>query len=125
MALVPGSEFENGAIDVDVAGQPQRNASEAARGFIGVAFRAASDTSAFECFYIRPTNGRANDQLRRNHATQYIASPGFPFDRSRSATSGVYESCVDLVAGEWTHLRIRVHGTPLREWREPADPAGE
>ena len=107
-AIVPGVEMRDGVIDVDVAGQPEKGAHESSRGFIGVAFRVASGEPRFECFYIRPTNGRADDQLRRNHSTQYISVPGFEFDRLRAEKPGVYESYVDLIAGEWTHLRIEV-----------------
>jgi CubicO group peptidase (beta-lactamase class C family) len=113
-AIVPGTDLEDGTIDVDVGGQPEPGASPGARGFIGIAFRIGTDPRVFECFYIRPTNGRADDQLRRNHSTQYISSPEFPFDRLRTEAPGVYESYVDLVPGEWTHLRIAVAGSTAR-----------
>jgi hypothetical protein len=108
--VVPGVEMQDGTIDLDVAGLPAKGASEGARGFIGVAFRIKSDQSQFECFYIRPTNGRADDQLRRNHSTQYISFPGFPWEKLRKDAPGVYESYTDLVPGEWTHLRVDVRG---------------
>src|SRR6185436_10341569 len=80
-----------------------------ARGFIGVAFRLnKKDTIHYDAFYIRPTNGRSSDQLRRNHATQYIAHPAFPWFRLRRENPGVYESYVDLVPAEWTRLKIVV-----------------
>ena|SRR5258708_28541659 len=41
--------------------------------------------------------GRADDQLRRNHSTQYISEPEWPWPRLRSEAPGVYESYVDLV----------------------------
>ena len=109
-AIVDGPMLQDGAIEVDVAGRPEGGASEGARGFVGVAFRMKSDNSAFECFYIRPTNGRADDQLRRNHATQYTSFPGFPWQKLRQENPGVYESYVDLVSGEWTHLRVTFNG---------------
>jgi hypothetical protein len=109
-AAVEGPVFQDGTIEVDLAGRPQPGASEGARGFVGVAFRVRSDDSAFECFYIRPTNGRADDQLRRNHATQYVSEPGFPWQKLRQESPGVYESYVDLVSGEWTHLRVAFNG---------------
>lgn len=109
-AVVTGPTPQDGTIEVDVAGRPQRGASEGARGFVGVAFRVRPDDSAFECFYIRPTNGRADDQLRRNHSTQYISFPGFPWQKLRQESPGVYESYVDLVAGEWTRIRVDFNG---------------
>ena len=38
-AYVPGLEFHNGTVEVDVAGSLLPNAPSGARGFIGVAFR--------------------------------------------------------------------------------------
>lgn len=105
-AIVPGTEMTDGSIELDVAGRPAAGASAGARGFIGVVFRAKADLSQFECFYLRPTNGRADDQLRRNHSTQYISFPGYPWEKLRQEAPGVYESYVDLVPSEWTHVRI-------------------
>jgi len=110
LALYNGASFHDGAIDVDVAGTPARGADESARGFIGVAFRAQS-ADRFEMIYLRPTNSSADDQLRRNHTTQYSSEPDWPWDRLRKESPGVYESWVDIAAGEWTHMRIVVHGT--------------
>lgn len=117
IAIVSGSSFLDGSIEVDVAGQPEAGASEGARGFIGLAFRVAGtgpDVDGFECFYVRPTNGRADDQLRRNHSTQYISAPDFPWHRLRKESPGVYESYADLEAGAWTHLRVEVAGRKAR-----------
>jgi hypothetical protein len=106
-ALVAGGTLEDGTIEVDVAGRSRGGgAFQGARGFVGVGFRVRPDASAYECFYIRPTNGRADDQLRRNHSTQYISHPEFPWNRLRQEAPGVYESYVDLEAGVWTHLKV-------------------
>jgi hypothetical protein len=114
VALLDGLDFKDGTIDVDVAGRPAEGSVEAARGFVGVAFRSSPHASAFDCFYIRPTNGRADDQVRRNHATQYVSEPDFDFARLRTDAPGVYESYVDLATGAWTHLRIEVSGVRAR-----------
>jgi hypothetical protein len=114
VALVKDLDFRDGAIDVDMAGLPGAGASDTARGFIGVAFRSAPHASALECFYLRPTNGRADDQLRRNHSAQYVSDPAFPWQRLRSETPGVYESYVDLETGAWTHVRIEVNAVRAR-----------
>jgi hypothetical protein len=84
---------------------------QGARGFIGIAFRVQPGASRYECIYLRPTNGRADDQLRRNHTTQYISFPDWPWERLRKDSPGVYESYVDLQPGEWTKVRIVVKGT--------------
>lgn len=109
-AKVIECDFDNGIIELELAGKPGENAGQGARGFVGVAFRISDDNSRFECFYLRPANGRANDQMRRNHSTQYVSSPDFPWYKLRQENPGKYESYVDLVPGEWTSVRIEVSG---------------
>jgi hypothetical protein len=46
------------------------------------------------------TTRKPNDQLQRNHSTQYMSMPGFPWDKLRSKTASKYESYVDLVPGQ-------------------------
>lgn len=111
LAIIPNVSFRNGTIDVEVSGAPSKTAFDQARGFIGIAFRMQADGVHYENFYIRPTNGRADDQLRRNHAIQYVSSPDWPWERLRKEAPGVYESYADMSPGEWTHLRIVVHQT--------------
>jgi hypothetical protein len=111
IAVIKNSNFHNGSIEVDVAGTPSAKANSQARGFIGIAFRVQAAPDHFEMFYIRPTNGRAPDQLRRNHSMQYVSSPDWPWERLRKETPGAYESYADLIPGEWTHLRMVVQGT--------------
>jgi len=106
--------FANGSIELELAGKPSASSSEQARGFVGIAFRINSDNSKFECFYIRPTNGRADDQVRRNHSVQYISFPDFPWYKLRKDSPEKYESYVDLVQGEWTKIRIEVRGEQAR-----------
>jgi hypothetical protein len=110
LAILNNIRFRNGVIEVDVSGAPAKGADESARGFIGVAFRVESE-SRFEIIYLRPTNSHADDQLRRNHTTQYSSEPDWPWDRLRKESPGVYESWVDMETGQWTHMRIVVHGT--------------
>jgi hypothetical protein len=111
-AFVPGLDFHDGTIELDVAGSLLPSAPPDARGFIGITFRIDAESGGFasEGFYIRPTNGRAEDQVRRNRSTQYFSYPGYDFDRLRREAPGRYESYADLVPGEWTHLRIEVSG---------------
>lgn len=111
LAIVPGSSFQDGTIEVNLAGDTAPNAPPGLRGFVGVAFRVTPDRSHFECFYLRPKNGRSEDQLQRNHSAQYISVPGFGWQKLRSETPGKYESYVDLVPGQWTHMKIQVAGS--------------
>jgi len=111
LAMVKGSLFKDGAIEVELAGKPAAGSFAGARGFVGIAFRIQSGGSKYECIYLRPTNGRADDMLRRNHATQYASEPDWPWDRLRKESPGVYESYVDLETGAWTKYKIVVRGT--------------
>jgi hypothetical protein len=114
LVVISGAEFSNGSIEVEMAGAPGAGASATARGFVGVAFRVTGDASRFEAFYLRPTNGRAEDQVRRNHSAQYISTPEFPWERLRKEFPEKYESYVDLEPGAWTKVRIEVDGVKAR-----------
>src|SRR5579871_1632073 len=112
-AVVKDAAFRDGTIEVDLAGQPASGAIEGARGFIGIAFRMQLD-GRYEYIYLRPTNGRADDQIRRNHSTQYSSHPDFDFARSRQEAPEKYESYVDLQPGVWTRFKIEVEGRKAR-----------
>src|SRR5580704_17400526 len=88
LAVVRGSSFQDGTIEVNLSGDTAPEAPANLRGFVGVAFRITADRSHFECFYLRPKNGRAEDQLQRNHSVQYISIPGFGWQKLRSDTPG-------------------------------------
>lgn len=114
LAVVPGTSFQDGTIEVNLSGDTRPNAPPNLRGFVGIAFRITPDRSHFECFYLRPKNGRAEDQLQRNHSVQYISMPGFGWEKLRSESPGKYESYVDLVPGQWTQVKIQVAGSRAR-----------
>jgi hypothetical protein len=114
LAAIDGLDFANGAIEAEIAGAPGPGAGEGARGFVGIAFRLQKDMQAYDAFYLRPTNGRAEDQERRNHAAQYISHPDWPWFRLRKETPSRYESYVDIVPGVWTKVRIEVRGDKAR-----------
>jgi hypothetical protein len=109
-AMVKDIDFKNGTIELEVAGAPAANAPADDRGFIGLIFRVQPKVSSYECFYLRPTNGRSDDQLRRNHSVQYTSDPEYTWFRLRKENPGVYESYVDLEAGAWTKIKIEVSG---------------
>ena len=108
VAVLTNTSFQDGTIEAYVSGEPGPGAFAAARGFVGIAFRIAPDVSGFECFYLRPSNGRADDQVRRNHSVQYVSFPEFPWYRLRKDSPEKYETYTDLVPGEWTKMRIEV-----------------
>ena len=111
-AVVKGGQFHNGTIEASIAGKPGADAGPAARGFIGIAFRLQG--GRYEYIYLRPTNGRADDQVRRNHSTQYGSHPDYGFDRLRRESPEKYESYVDLQPGVWTKFKIVIDGTKAR-----------
>lgn len=114
LAILEGVRFGDGRIEAEIAGAPRAGAGEGARGFVGIAFRVQSDLRTYDAFYLRPTNGRADDQIRRNHSAQYISHPDWPWFRLRKETPEKYEAYVDLVPATWTKVKIEVRGAQAR-----------
>jgi hypothetical protein len=121
LAVVSGSDMVDGTIEIDLAGDVKPGAGAGARGFVGVAFRVQPDARTYDAFYVRPTNGRAEDQERRNHTTQYVSHPDWPWFRLRRETPGRYESYVDIQPGKWIHLEIEVRGEKARLYVDGAE----
>ena len=101
-AKLMGSNFHNGTIEVKVLSKLLADAPD------HVAFRIDEEDSGFECMYIRPTNGRANNQLRRNRSVQYFSYPDFKFFHSRETHPGEYETYADMGLDEWIDMKIVV-----------------
>lgn len=114
LAVIEGLDFSSGVIEAEIAGAPAPNAGSGARGFVGIAFRVQPDNRTYDAFYLRPTNGRAEDQERRNHATQYISHPDWTWTRLRQETPSKYESYVDVLPNTWTKIKIEVRGDHAR-----------
>jgi hypothetical protein len=111
---IKGINFKNGVIEVKVLSRLLKNAPAFARGFIGIAFRINDKNTQYESIYIRPTNGRADDQVRRNHSIQYYAYPDFKFDKLRQISPEKYESYADMGLNEWITMRIEVKGVSAK-----------
>ncbi len=109
LAHLPGL-FEDGEIECWLAADRRPDADPDMRGFAGLAFRVQEGSARFELLFVRPTNARADDQLRRNHTTQYASLPDWPWHRLRGESPGVYESYADMEPGAWTRLRVVVRG---------------
>ena len=110
-AKVKELSFQNGSIEVDVYSKLLPDAPDYARGFIGVAFRIKEDDTEYESIYIRPTNGRCDDQVRRNHSVQYYAYPNHKFNTLRVTSPEKYESYADMGLEEWIRMKIVVNET--------------
>jgi len=113
LALVEGVSMRNGTLELELSGSPGAQAGGGARGFVGIAFHVA-DAKRYEAFYLRPTNGRAEDQTRRNHSAQYISHPDYPWPRLRKEFPELYESYVDLEPGVWTRVRVEIENGKAR-----------
>lgn len=107
-AKLKNFNFQNGVIEVKVMSRLLKNAPELSRGFIGLAFRIDNDDTKFESIYLRPTNGRDENQFRRNHSVQYFSYPTFKFDRLRKEYPETYETYADIGLNEWIQLRIEI-----------------
>ncbi len=107
---VEGTDFRNGAIEVDVCSRLLPDAPDLSRGFIGIAFRIAEGNDRFESFYIRPTNGRCDDPERKKHAVQYFSFPKYTFSYFRENGISEYEAPADIGLDEWIRIRAEIHG---------------
>ena len=114
MALVKGTDFRDGTIEVDVATRIMTPPGVRMPGFTGIAFRSRSDGSRYELFYLRPKNALADDQAMRNHAVQYSSEPSFGWEKLRRQWPFIYESYADIAPDVWEKVKIVVHGRQAR-----------
>jgi hypothetical protein len=114
-ALLPGTDFQDGTIEADVALHiPPPPPGMRMPGFFGVAFRARTDGSRYELFYLRPGNADSDSQSMRNHVVQYTSEPDFGWYKLRREWPFVYESYAPLQLDTWTHVKIEVKGRSAR-----------
>src|SRR3954453_19369852 len=81
LVLLPGTDFQDGVIEADIALKITTPPGVRFPGFIGIVFRARSDASHYELFYVRPGNSDSPDQAQRNHSVQYVSEPEFGWYR--------------------------------------------
>lgn len=108
-AKVIDSDFHNGTITVKVFAKLLPTAPDYARGFIGIVFRANKEDNEFESYYVRPTNGRHPDPVRRSHGSQYFSYPGYTFDYFRKHEITKYEAPVDIDLEEWITIKAVIN----------------
>jgi hypothetical protein len=110
VAWIQGSDFSEGAVEVEVRGRDVLQQS-----FVGVAFH-GTDGQHYECVYLRPFNFRAEDPVRHGHALQYMAVPDYDWPRLREEFPEKFEHSVDqsLDPNGWVNLRITVKGEAVQ-----------
>lgn len=113
-ALLPGTDFQDGMIDVDIAVKVTTPPGVRMPGFTGIVFRSKADGAEYELFYLRPKNALAQNQSMRNHAVQYCAEPGYGWYKLRREWPFVYESYAELEPEKWMHLKVEVAGRVAR-----------
>jgi len=109
-AFLKGIQIQDGTIEADVAMKVTTPPGVRMPGFIGIAFRARTDASHYELFYLRPGNSHSEDQAMRNHSVQYVAAPGFDWYKLRREWPWIYESYADVQPEKWTKVKIEGHG---------------
>jgi len=114
LAMLPGTDFQDGVIEADIALKATTPPGVPYPGFVGLAFRARPDASRYELLYLRPGNADSPDQAKRNHSVQYVSEPDFGWYRLRREWPSVYESHAELAFETWTSVRIEVAGRTAR-----------
>ena len=109
-AFLKGAQIQDGTIEADIAIKRTTPPGVRMPGFVGIAFRARTDASHYDLFYLRPWNSHADDQSMRNHSVQYVAAPGFDWYKLRREWPWIYESYVDLQPEGWNKIKIEVRG---------------
>jgi hypothetical protein len=104
--LIDGAMLQSGIVEFDLAENRAENTNPMNRGFLDLAFRINEENYNYNCFYLWPENGRADDQLQRNHTVQYIASPDFEWSKLRTETPVKYETYADMIPKEWTQVKV-------------------
>jgi hypothetical protein len=110
LVLLPGTDFQDGVIEADIALKVTAPPGVRYPGFFGIAFRVRPDASHYDLFYLRPGNSDAPDQAMRNHAVQYVSEPDYGWYKLRREWPSVYESHAELAMETWTKVRIEVAG---------------
>lgn len=102
--------FHNGVIEVKMLSRLLPDAPDFARGFIGITYRINDDDTKFESFYVRPTNGRIEDPIRKARGCQYFSYPGYTFSYFRDNNISDYEAPADIGLDEWINLKAVING---------------
>jgi len=110
LAWIEGSDFAEGAIELEIRGKDVLQQS-----FVGIAFHGKDDTT-YEAVYLRPFNFRAEDPVRHQHAVQYISAPDYDWPRLRKEFPEEFENPVDpsIAPTDWVPVRVVVKGATVQ-----------
>ena len=115
LVWIEGSDFTEGAIEVDVRGRDHFQ-----RSFIGIVFH-GKDDKTYESVYLRPFNFQVQDPVRHRHALQYISVPEFDWPRLREQFPDEFERPVDasVAPTDWVTLRVVVQERTVQVYVGP------
>lgn len=97
LVYLPIKGFENGTIEVDVAGDI----------FSGIVFRVREDGKRAEKLYFRPQNANTEKHL---NTVQYavIGREDGHWSQLRKTAPGKFENGANIKKGEWFHVRMEI-----------------
>jgi hypothetical protein len=121
-------DFQNGVIEIDLAGELNGKGAPDSRAFVGIAFHIPADKSTYEAVYLRMTNGRlmkpTPPEPRIYRAIQYTAHPDFHWPVSREKFPGKYEKGANIAPTMWIRFRLEISGSELKAFiNDEKDPA--
>jgi len=103
LVYLPIDDFQDGVIEVDIAGDI----------FSGIGFRARENGQRAEKLYFRPQNAGTE---RAQNTVQYavIGREGGHWRDLRTNFPGKYETSADIAQGEWFHAKFVIKGESLK-----------
>jgi len=102
VAWLKGIEFSNGILEFDVRGEDVKQHS-----FVGIAFH-GKDNNTFDAIYLRPFQFRAEDEVLKNRAIQYISLPDFTWRTLREKFPNKYEGSIKPAPDPNAWVRVRI-----------------
>ncbi len=99
MAYIPGSNFQDGVIEFDIA-------VDGARGYPGISFRAANQFE-YESFYIRPHQHNLPDAMQ--YCPVFKGVSGWQLYNGEG-----FNAPMAIPANEWIHVKLEIKGTQGR-----------
>lgn len=104
MGMLSDMEFETGSIELELLGE-----NKPGQSFIGLAFNIQND-STYEAVYFRPFNFVAEEQIRKDHMTQYVYEPEFGWRKLRNERTGEFENEISPAPNpdDWFKVKIDI-----------------